>query len=250
MKAVTWQGVEDVRVEDVPDPRIEEPTDAIVRITSTAICGSDLHLYKLMSRIWKRAMSSATSRWGSSRRSVRRSVRSLLAIGSCCRSTLRAASASCVTATSSRNVETTQVKEQGKGAALFGYTKLYGQVPGAQAEFLRVPQAQFGPIKVPEGPAGRALPLPLGRSPDCLAGGEVRGHSQGRHARDYGLGPIGQMSVRITKHLGVERVMASISFPSDRSSRALWGRGDRLRRTRAIPLRRLSSRRRVAARTP
>ena len=69
--------------------------------------------------------------------------------------------------------ETTQVREQGMGAALFGYTRLYGSVPGGQAEYLRVPQAHFGPIKVPER-RGRAFPLPLGCSSHVLAGGRVR----------------------------------------------------------------------------
>ena len=79
--------------------------------------------------------------------------------------------------------ETTQVREQDKGASLFGYTKLYGQVPGGQAEYLRVPQAHFGPIKVPDGPPGRALPLPLRRAADRLAGGRVRGDPRRRQRR-------------------------------------------------------------------
>ena len=73
MKAVTWHGKRDVRVDEVPDPAIEEPTDAIVRVTSTGICGSDLHLYEVLGAVHgRRATSSATSRWGSSRRSAPR----------------------------------------------------------------------------------------------------------------------------------------------------------------------------------
>ena len=76
MKAVTWHGKRDVRVDTVPDPRIEEPTDAIIRITSTGICGSDLHLYEVLGAFMTRATSSATSRWASSRRSAPRSATS------------------------------------------------------------------------------------------------------------------------------------------------------------------------------
>ncbi|MDQ6818131.1 MAG: alcohol dehydrogenase catalytic domain-containing protein, partial [Actinomycetota bacterium] len=115
--------------------------------------------------------------------------------------------------------ETTQVREQGKGAALFGYTKLYGEVPGGQAELLRVPQAHFGPIKVPEGPPDErfvylsdvlptawqavqyaAIPGINGsRSPDGSAG--VAGS-----VAVFGLGPIGQMCCRIALHRGASRV--------------------------------------------
>ena len=77
--------------------------------------------------------------------------------------------------------ETTQVRDQGMGAALFGFSKLYGEVPGGQAEYLRVPQAQFMPIKVPEGPPRRALPLPLRRAADGVAVGRLRGRAEGRH---------------------------------------------------------------------
>ena len=73
MKAVAWQGKRGVRVDNVPDPTIQEPTDAIVRITTTAICGSDLHLYELLGMFIEEGISSATSRWASSRRSGRRS---------------------------------------------------------------------------------------------------------------------------------------------------------------------------------
>ena len=165
-------------------PAIAEPTDAIIRITSTAICGSDLHLYEVLGPVPRsRATSSATSRWASSRRSAsevthikpgdRVVVPFNISCGSCWMCS-RGLFAQC---------ETTQVREQGKGASLFGYTSLYGSVPGGQAEYLRVPQAHFGPIKVPDGPPGRAVPVPLRRAADRLAGGAVRRRARGRHAR-------------------------------------------------------------------
>jgi threonine dehydrogenase-like Zn-dependent dehydrogenase len=152
MKAVTWHGKRDVRVETVPDPRLLEPTDAIVRVTSTAICGSDLHLYELMGPFMGEgdilghepigiveAVGDDVHHIAPGDRVV---IPFQIACGHCfmCDRGLQT------------QCETTQVRDRGMGAALFGYTKLYGEVPGAQAELLRVPQAHYGPIKVPDGP--------------------------------------------------------------------------------------------------
>jgi threonine dehydrogenase-like Zn-dependent dehydrogenase len=109
--------------------------------------------------------------------------------------------------------ETTQVKEQGKGASLFGYTKLYGQVPGGQAEYLRVPQAHFGPIKVPDGhPDERYLFLSdvLTTSWQAAKWADIE---PGGTVLVTGLGPIGQMSARIARHLGAGRVLAVDNVP-------------------------------------
>ena len=152
MHAVVWHGRRDVRTETVPDPTIIDPTDAIVRITSSGLCGSDLHLYEVMAPFMTRgdilghepmgvveAVGSAVTNIAPGDRVV---VPFNIACGHClmCERGLQS------------QCETTQVREHGCGAALFGYTKLYGQVPGAQAEFLRVPHADYGPIKVPDGP--------------------------------------------------------------------------------------------------
>src|SRR5215204_7509609 len=152
MKAAVWHGKRDVRVETVPDPIIKEPTDAIVRVTSTGLCGSDLHLYEVMAPFMTEgdilghepmgiveAVGSAVTGIAPGDRVV---VPFNISCGHC---------TMCSTGLQSQ-CETTQVREHGTGAALFGYTKLYGQVPGGQAELLRVPQAQYGPIKVPDGP--------------------------------------------------------------------------------------------------
>jgi threonine dehydrogenase-like Zn-dependent dehydrogenase len=161
MRALTWQGNLDVRVTEVPDPRIQEPNDAIIQVTSTAICGSDLHLYGVLGPylvpgdiLGHEAMGVVTE--------VGREITNLtpgdrvvipfnISCGHCWMCT-RGLYAQC---------ETTQVREHGKGAALFGYTSLYGSVPGGQAQFLRVPQAQFGPVKVPpDGPDERTCSCP------------------------------------------------------------------------------------------
>jgi hypothetical protein len=150
MRAVTWQGNHDVRVETVPDPQIERSTDAIVRITSSGICGSDLHLYEVLGAfidpgdILGHEPMGIVEEVGSEVKNIAASDRVVIpfniSCGHCymCDKNLQS------------QCETTQVHEYDTGAAFLGYTKLYGQVPGGQAEFLRVPQAQYGPIKVPE----------------------------------------------------------------------------------------------------
>src|ERR687897_1750484 len=158
MRAVVWHGKEDVRVDEVSDPRIEEPNDAIVRVTSTAICGSDLHLYSVLGNFMSEGdilghePMGIVEEVGSEVTHIRPGDRVVIPFNIACGHCFmceRGLMAQC---------ETTQVREQNKGAALFGYTRLYGQVPGAQAEYLRVPQAQFGPIKVPgDGPDERFL---------------------------------------------------------------------------------------------
>src|SRR3546814_294158 len=153
MRALTWHGKRDVRVEDVPDPRIEEPTDAIIKITSAGLCGSDLHLYEVLGPylhpgdILGHEPMGIVQEVGSGVTDIKVGDRVVvpfqISCGSCfmCSEGLQT------------QCETTQVTEQGKGAALFGYTDLYGSIPGAQAEYLRVPQAHYGPIVVPEGPS-------------------------------------------------------------------------------------------------
>ncbi len=207
MRAVTWQGFEDVRVEGVPDPRIEHPTDALVEITSTAICGSDLHLYRPLTPFMEPgdilghepmgrvvAVGDEVTGLAPGDRVV---IPFNIACGACfmCDRRLYA------------QCETTQVREHHKGAALFGYTKLYGHVPGAQADLLRVPQAHFGPIKVPEGPPDERflfLSDVLPTAWQAVAYAEV---PDGGSLAVLGLGPIGQMACRVARHHGVEQVV-------------------------------------------
>ncbi|HET6774501.1 MAG TPA: zinc-dependent alcohol dehydrogenase [Acidimicrobiales bacterium] len=207
MRAVTWQGFEDVRVEALPDPRLDEPTDALVEITSTAICGSDLHLYRPLAPFMEPgdvlghepmgrvvAVGSEVTRIAPGDRVV---IPFNIACGTCfmCDRQLFA------------QCETTQVREHGKGAALFGYTKLYGHVPGAQADLLRVPQAQFGPIKVPEGPPDERFLFLSDVLPTAWQAVAYADVPQGGSLAVIGLGPIGQMACRVARYLGVERVL-------------------------------------------
>jgi threonine dehydrogenase-like Zn-dependent dehydrogenase len=152
VKAVVWHGKRDVPVDEVPDPRIQDPLDAIVRVTSTNICGSDLHLYELLSPfmdegdILGHEPMGIVEEVGSGITELSPGDRVVIPFQVCCGHCWM-----CTRGLGSQ-CETTQVRDQGSGAALFGYSKLYGQVPGGQAEFLRVPQAQFTHIRVPHGP--------------------------------------------------------------------------------------------------
>ena len=116
--------------------------------------------------------------------------------------------------------ETTQVTEFGSGAALFGYTKLYGQVPGGQAEYLRVPQAQFGPIKVPEGPPDDRFVFLSDVLPTAWQAVEYADIPDGGSVVVLGLGPIGDMATRIAQYRGAGKVFG-IDLVPERLERAM-----------------------------
>jgi threonine dehydrogenase-like Zn-dependent dehydrogenase len=213
MKALTWQGNEDVRVTDVADPRIEEPTDAIIKVTSTAICGSDLHLYGVLGPYLKpgdilgheamgtvQEVGSAVDNLSVGDRVV---VPFNISCGHCWMCS-RKLFAQC---------ETTQVTAQGKGAMLFGYTSLYGSVPGGQAEYLRVPQAQFGPVKIPEGTPDEQFLFLSDILPTAWQAVVYADVPTGGSLAVLGLGPVGQFAVRVARHLGVQRVIAADLVP-------------------------------------
>ncbi|TMR98739.1 zinc-dependent alcohol dehydrogenase [Nonomuraea basaltis] len=202
MKAVTWHGKRDVRVENVPDPAIKEPNDAVIKVTSSGICGSDLHLYEVLGPfmaegdILGHEPMGIVEEVGSAISNIKPGDRVVIpfniACGHChmCGMEFYA------------QCETTQVREQGTGAALFGYTRLYGQVPGGQAEYLRVPEAQFGPIKVPAGPPDERFVYLSDVLPTAWQAVEYADIPDGGSVTVFGLGPIGQMCARIARHLG------------------------------------------------
>jgi len=202
VRAVTWQGKRDIRVEEVPDPRIEEPTDAIVRITTTGLCGSDLHLYEVLGAFMDagdilghepmgivQEVGSAVTNLQPGDRVV---IPFQISCGSCFMCDLQLYT----------QCETTQVREEGKGAALFGYTKLYGQVPGGQAEYLRVPHADFTHIKVPDGPPDERFVYLSDVLPTAWQAVEYAAVPDGGTVAVLGLGPIGDMATRIAAHRG------------------------------------------------
>jgi threonine dehydrogenase-like Zn-dependent dehydrogenase len=207
VQALTWQGRRDVRVETVPDPTIQAPTDAIIRVTSSAICGSDLHLYEVLGPfltpgdILGHEPMGIVEEVGAEVSHIKPGDRVVIPFNISCGSCWmcsRGLFAQC---------ETTQVKEQGKGAALFGYTSLYGSVPGGQAEYLRVPQAHFGPVKVPDGAPDEQFLFLSDVLPTAWQAVQFADVPDGGTLAVLGLGPIGQMAARIGRHLGAERVI-------------------------------------------
>ncbi|GAA1491304.1 zinc-dependent alcohol dehydrogenase [Brachybacterium sacelli] len=212
---MTWQGIEKVSVQDVPDPILQQPTDAVIRVTSTAICGSDLHLYEVLGPFMTRGdvighePMGIVEEVGSEVAHVQPGDRVVVPF------TISCGSCTMCTQALPSQCETTQVTEYGSGAALLGYSKLYGQVPGGQAEYLRVPHADYGLMKV-----GSRLPdenylflsdiLPTAWQAVVYAG--VPTH---RTLAVIGLGPVGQLSARIGRHLGA-RVLAIDPVPERR----------------------------------
>ena len=204
MKAVTWHGKRDVRVDTVPDPKVEESTDAIIEVTSTNICGSDLHLYEVLG-----AFMTAGDILGHEPMGIVREVGpeiTNLAVGDRVVIPFQISCGSCYMCDQKlfTQCETTQVRDQGMGAALFGYSELYGAVPGGQAELLRVPQAQFTHIKVPEGPPDSRFVYLSDVLPTAWQAVAYADIPDGGSVTVLGLGPIGDMAARIASHLGYE----------------------------------------------
>jgi threonine dehydrogenase-like Zn-dependent dehydrogenase len=219
MRAVTWQGKRKVSVEDVPEPVIEEPTDIIIKVTSSCICGSDLHLYEVMAPFMEKGDIMGhepigfVTQIGDAITNVKVGDRVVIpfnvSCGHCymCKQGLQS------------QCETTQVREHDRGAALLGYSKLYGHIPGGQAEYLRVPQAQYGPIVIPkEGPDDRYIYL-SDVLPTAWQAVEYANIPEGGSVVVMGLGPIGDMATRVAMHRGAGKVIG-VDLVPERLERA------------------------------
>ena len=207
MRAVVWHGKEDLRVGQVPDPKIEEPTDAIIRVTSTAICGSDLHLYSKLGPFMREGDIIGHEPMGVVEEVGRDAA--YLSVGDRVVVPFNISCGSCWLCSQGlySQCDTTQNKALRKGASLFGYTHLYGAVPGGQAEYLRVPQAHFGPVKVPLGAPDHRYLFLSDVLPTAWQAVEYAAVPRDGTVVVYGLGPIGQMSARIALHRGAGRVI-------------------------------------------
>jgi threonine dehydrogenase-like Zn-dependent dehydrogenase len=218
MKAVTWHGKRDVRVDTVPDPSIQDPADVIVRVTSSGICGSDLHLYEVLGPflevgdILGHEPMGIVEEVGADVTELAPGDRVVVPFNVSCGTCFmcsRGLHSQC---------ETTQVHEQGTGAALFGYTKLYGEIPGGQADFLRVPFGNTLPIKVPDGPPDDRFVYLSDVLPTSWQAVEYAAIPEGGTVCVLGLGPIGDMCSRIALRRGHRAI--GVDLVDDRLARA------------------------------
>ncbi|GAA5112929.1 zinc-dependent alcohol dehydrogenase [Alloalcanivorax gelatiniphagus] len=207
MKAVTWQGKQDMQVIEVPDAKIEERTDVVVQVTSTGLCGSDLHLYDPLSPFMTPGDVVGHEPMGIVR-DVGSAVTSLkvgdrvvvpfnISCGTCWMCS-RGLYSQC---------ETTQNRDTGTGASLLGYSKLYGRVPGGQAELLRVQFADTLPIKVPDGPPDDRFLFLSDVLPTAWQAVEYADVEDGGTLLVLGAGPIGDMAARIGMHRGLRVIV-------------------------------------------
>ena len=215
MKALTYQGAHDVRVETVPDPILQEPDDVLLRVTATAICGSDLHIFRGKIPAMKdgdilgHEFMGIVEDVGPAVTKVKRGDRVVIpfniSCGDCffCQKDLFAA---CETTNDGRGAILNK-KQIPPGAAMFGYSHLYGGVPGGQAELVRVPKGNQGPFKIPHGLADEKVLflsdiLPTGYQAALF--GEVKAGSK---VAIYGAGPVGMMSAASARFLGAEQII-------------------------------------------
>ena len=204
MKAVTWQGKRQLSVDSVPDPTILEPTDAIVQITSSAICGSDLHLYELFGPfidkgdILGHEPMGVVVEVGSAITSLTVGDRVVVPFNISCGQCFM-----CTHGLQSQ-CETTQVREYQSGASLLGYTKLYGQVPGGQAEYLRVRLADYNTVKVGTDLPDENYLFLSDILPTAWQGVKYTNAAPGSTIAVMGLGPVGQFVSRVATYLGYE----------------------------------------------
>ncbi|MFD8704865.1 alcohol dehydrogenase catalytic domain-containing protein [Kitasatospora sp. NPDC059648] len=219
MKAVTWHGRRDVRVDSVPDPVVREPTDILVEVTTTGLCGSDLHLYEVLGAfldegdILGHEAMGVVREVGPAVHAVDPGDRVVVPFNVSC-----GTCHTCVQGLQSQ-CETTQVHDYGTGAALFGYTKLYGQVPGGQAELLRVPFGNTLPVPVPHGPPDDRYVLLSDVLPTAWQAVEYAEIPPGGSVAVLGLGPIGDMCTRIARHRGAGTVIG-VDLVPERLQRA------------------------------
>ncbi|MFT2020224.1 alcohol dehydrogenase catalytic domain-containing protein [Streptomyces sp. 796.1] len=219
MRALTWHGQRDVRVDTVPDPRITEPTDILVRVTSSGICGSDLHLYEVLGPYLEEGdvlghePMGIVEEVGSEVTAVAPGDRVVIPFNVSCGTCWM-----CDQGLQSQ-CETTQVRERGMGASLFGYTKLYGQVPGGQAELMRVPFGNTLPVKVPHGPPDDRFVYLSDVLPTAWQAVAYADVPLGGSVTVLGLGPIGDMAARIALHQGAGQVFG-VDLVPERLARA------------------------------
>ena len=220
MKAVCWHGKEDMRVDNVADPRIIDPTDVVLKITATAICGSDLHLYDGYMPTMEKgdvighepmgeviAVGKQVTKLKKGDRVV---VPFTISCGKCffCEKTLYS-----LCDTSNPNAEIARKAMGQSPAGLFGYSHMLGGFPGGQAEYLRVPYADVGPIKVPEGLTDEQVLFLSDIFPTGYMAAENCSIQPGETVAVWGCGPVGQFAIQSAWMLKAGRVIAIDRVP-------------------------------------
>ncbi len=233
MKAITWHGQGDVRVDTHPDPAIEHPSDAIIRVTSTAICGSDLHLFDGFVPMMKEGdiighepmgivedVGSAVTKLKKGDRVV---VPFTISCGHCwfCEQTLYS-----LCDNSNPKAENARLAMGHSPAGIFGYSHLLGGIPGGQAEFLRVPYADVGPIKVPDALPDEQALLLADVFPTGYMAAENADIEPGDTVAVWGCGPVGQLAIQSAWMLGAGRVIAIDRIPERLRMAETYGRAE------------------------
>src|SRR5215213_4365077 len=234
MRALVWQGKENVQVETVPDPQIQDPRDVVIRVTATAICGSDLHLYDGVMPTMEKGDILGHEPMGEVVE-VGASVKNLkvgdrvvvpfvIACGECwfCKQGLFAACD-----TTNPNAEMAAKIMGQSPAGLFGYSHLLGGFPGGQAEYLRVPHADVGPIKIPDGLTDEQVLFLSDIFPTGYMAAEQADIEPGDTVAIWGCGPVGQFAIRSAWMFGAGRVIAIDRVP-ERLAMAEAGRAETL----------------------
>ena len=233
MKALTWHGRSDVRCETVPDPSIVDPTDAIVRITSTAICGSDLHLYDGFNPFMEKGdilghePMGIVEEVGSEVRRIKPGDRVVIpftiSCGACffCQNTLYS-----VCETSNRNKELAQKVMGHTTAGLFGYSHLTGGFAGGQAQYLRVPFADVGPIRIDSDLTDEQVLFLSDIFPTGYMAAENADIQPGDTVAVWGCGPVGQFTIQSAWMMGAGRVIAIDRIPERLAMAERQGRAE------------------------
>lgn len=220
MRAVTWHGQEDVRVDNVPDPEIQQPTDAIIRITSTAICGSDLHLYDGFVPMMEEGdiighepmgvVEEVGSEVGNLKKGDRVVVPFTIACGHCwfCDQTLFS-----LCDNTNPTPENARAAMGHSPAGVYGYSHLLGGIPGGQAEYLRVPHADVGPIRIPDGLDDDKVLFLSDILPTGYMAAEQAQIEDGDTVAVWGAGPVGQFAILSAWMFGAGRVIAIDRVP-------------------------------------
>ncbi|MDB5838452.1 MAG: glutathione-dependent formaldehyde dehydrogenase [Herminiimonas sp.] len=214
MRALVYHSSNDVKVDTVPDPIIQEPDDIILKVTATAICGSDLHLYRgkvpgmkagdILGHEFMGEVVDAGPAVTRLQKGDRVVVPFVIACGSCFFCDMHLYSA-CETTNPDRGTIMNK-KSLRSGAALFGFSHFYGGVPGGQAEYVRVPKANVGPIKIPAAVADEKVLFLSDILPTGYQAVLNAGVGKGSSLAIFGAGPVGQMAAACARMLGVEQI--------------------------------------------